>query len=397
MAVRVRSIQTAVPRVALEQHRVRDLFAAQPDLTRLGRRLVGAAFDASGIERRHTVVTDLDRSTPGAPDAPRAFVDDSGVFLSPTTRERNELYIAEAGGLAVSAARRALAAAPDIPPAAVTHVVTVSCTGFSAPGVDQQLVRALGLHPTVERYHIGFMGCYAAFPALRLARSLCEGRPDAVVLVVAVELCTLHVRSSNDSDQIVASSVFADGAAAALVTAAPAPLSAPALVLDDFASEIAPVGSEEMAWTIGDHGFDMVLSAAVPRIIDDYVEGAIAPLLLRAGLGAGLGEAAAEIAQWAVHPGGRSILDRVQATLALSDAQLGPSREVLREFGNMSSATVLFVLARILESAGARPLPAEGERVCAMAFGPGLTIESALLTLVPVVVPSASRAVAAVR
>jgi predicted naringenin-chalcone synthase len=391
MAVRVRTISTAVPRTALEQHRVRDLFAAQPDLTRLGRRLVTAAFDASGIDRRHTVVADLDRDRAAAGEAPHTFVDSGGTFRSPTTGERNDLYITEAGPLAVEAARGALRDVDDLGPADITHVITVSCTGFSAPGVDQQLMRELGLAPHVERFHVGFMGCYAAFPALRMAKAFCDSRPDAVVLVVSVELCTLHVRSSNDSDQIVASSVFADGAAAAVVTARPRRAGGDgarpgtALVLDSFASTVTPVGESEMAWTIGDHGFDMVLSAAVPRIIDEYIAGALRPLLEADPWLTRSTDAARDVATWAVHPGGRSILDRVQSQLGLSDTQLAPSREVLRRWGNMSSATILFVLKEIMEGATGEQA---GDRVCAMAFGPGLTVETGLLTIDPAPLPT---------
>jgi len=259
----------------------------------------------------------------------------------------------------------------------VTHVITVSCTGFHAPGPEYEIVRALGLADSVQRYHFGFMGCYASMPALRAASQFCAADPDAVVLVVSVELCTLHLRSSEDPDVIVASSLFADGAAAGIVTARPS--AARGLRLDRFHTAIAPEGEKDMAWTIGDHGFEMILSTGVPRIIGETIVDALRPLYagelsapFRDGV---IGE---QVRHWAIHPGGRSILDRVQDRLGLSDVQLHPARETLRTHGNMSSATVLFVLRRILEEEGARV----GERVSAMAFGPGLTAESALMTVV---------------
>lgn len=255
------------------------------------------------------------------------------------------------------------------------------------PGPDYVLVRELGLAPGTLRYHVGFMGCYAAFPALRMAKSFCEADPDAVVLVVSAELCTLHVRSSNEPDQIVASSVFADGAAAAIVTARELPAGPDdgfALDLDFFESVLTPVGEQDMAWKIGDEGFEMILSSYVPKIIDEHITGALAPLLARdASLG---GAPATDIAHWAVHPGGRSILDKVEAKLGLSEEQMTASREILHDYGNMSSATILFVLKAILESATP---PKEGDRVCAMAFGPGLTVETGLMT-VRSVAPTAS-------
>lgn len=372
MPVHVRSIQTAVPSTVLRQVDARRIFVTQPGLTRLGERLVGAAFDASGIETRHTVIDDF--SAHG--DGERTFFDGAtGALLSPSTRERNDVYIRSAGAMFVEAGRAALDACPDLGPADVTHVVTASCTGFYAPGPDFELVRELGLATTVQRTHIGFMGCYAAFPALRAAAAFCRADPDAVVLVVSCEVCTIHVRSSNDPDQIVASSVFGDGAAAAIVTAREVPADAPSLVIDRLESELTPVGEKDMAWTIGDAGFDMVLSAAVPKIIDNYIEGALVPLLSpEPELAA---DPAGGIRSWAIHPGGRSILDKVEAKLGLSDRQLEASRRVLRDFGNMSSATVLFILKDLLEEQGSG-----SDRVCAMAFGPGLTVETGLFTRV---------------
>jgi predicted naringenin-chalcone synthase len=256
----------------------------------------------------------------------------------------------------------------------------VSCTGFHAPGPEYEIVRALGLSDSVQRYHLGFMGCYASMPALRAASQFCAADPDATVLVVSVELCTLHLRSSEDPDTIVASSLFADGAAAGLVTARALPSPVKGLILDRFHTAIAPEGEKDMAWTIGDTGFEMILSTAVPQIIGETIIGALRPLYVSeqdmsmAFEGGTIGE---QIQHWAIHPGGRSILDRIQEKMQLSDAQLRPAREVLRENGNMSSATILFVLKRILEEEGAQ----RGDRVSAMAFGPGLTAESALMTV----------------
>ena len=379
MAVSVRTIQTAVPATVLRQPEVRDVFAAQPGLTRLGTRLVSASFDGSGIDTRYTVIDELTLDTQS--DEPTFFDLASGELLAPSTRVRNELYIERATELYVEAGRKALEAVDGLEASDITHVITVSCTGFFAPGPDYVLVRQLGLAPSTLRYHVGFMGCYAAFPALRMAKSFCEADPAAVVLVVSAELCTLHVRSSNEPDQIVASSVFADGAAAAIVTARilPGEQSGPALDLDAFESVLTPVGEADMAWTIGDEGFEMVLSSYVPKVIDEHITGAHVPLLARAPQL--VADPPRSIAQWAVHPGGRSILDKVESKLGLSEQQMAASRGVLREYGNMSSATILFVLKRILEGADDVPAASDGDRVCAMAFGPGLTVETGLMTV----------------
>jgi predicted naringenin-chalcone synthase len=372
MPAYIRTIQTALPPTVLDQAAARDVFASQTGLTRLGERLVRTSFDVSGIDTRRSVIADFDGGT-GTID-PVFFDSSTGALLAPSTRVRNEVYMRDAAPLFLAAATAALEACPELAPSDVTHVVTVSCTGFYAPGPDYELVRDLGLRPSTERYNIGFMGCYAAFPALRAAQAFCRADPDAVVLVVSCELCTIHVQSSNDPDQIVASSVFGDGAAAAIVTGRPPTADAPSLTIDRLASDITPVGEKDMAWTIGDMGFEMVLSASVPKIIDTYIEGAIAPLL--SGEPRLSADPAGGIRHWAIHPGGRSILDKVEAKLGLSESQLEPSRRILREYGNMSSATVLFVLKEILEQADG----GVDDRVCAMAFGPGLTVETGLFT-----------------
>ncbi|MGM7699998.1 type III polyketide synthase [Microbacterium sp. A84] len=377
----LRSLQTIVPDTQLVQEDVRDVFAAQPDIGRLAKRIVSASFNGSGIDTRYTVLEELSFSA--ATESPQFFDRTAGLLLEPGTKARNEVYIREAGRLYVEAARRALDADSDsdITAADITHVITVSCTGFYSPGPDYEIVRALGLRDSTRRYHLGFMGCYASMPALRAASEICAGDPDAVVLVVSVELCTLHLRSSDDPDMIIATSLFADGAAAGIVTARTFDSDVPGLVLDRFHTALIPEGNKDMAWTIGDHGFEMVLSTAVPQLIGEHIHDALRPLyvgeppLAEAFDGGSISE---QITHWAIHPGGRSILDRVEEKLGLTEQQLVPARETLRQYGNMSSATVLFVLRKILEDASTR----NGDRVTAVAFGPGLTAETALLTVV---------------
>ncbi|SIO00009.1 type III polyketide synthase [Agromyces cerinus] len=378
MTVTLRGLSTAVPATVLVQDEVRDVFAAQPGLGRLGQRIVATSFNVSGIERRHSVLEEL--RWDAHPEDPVFFDAESGELLLPGTKVRNELYAEHATRLYVEAGRAAIEATPGIEASDVTHVITVSCTGFYAPGPDFMIARDLGLNPGVERYHLGFMGCYASIPALRIASQLAKADASAVVLVVSVELCTLHLRASNDPDTIVASSLFADGAGSAIVTARPTEPGERAFDLDRFATRITPVGEGDMAWKIGDHGFEMVLSNAIPAIIDEHITGALEPLFAHdEALAAALaGEGSSEaIEHWAIHPGGRSILDKVESRLGLTEAQLVPARDTLRDYGNMSSATVLFVLRHILDSDAA----VDGDRVAAMAFGPGLTVESALLTV----------------
>lgn len=361
MPAHILGIGTAVPTTVLPQSAVRDLFLAQPGVDRLTARLIGAAFDQSAIDTRHTVLSELGEQSAGASD----FIDaDTRELRSPLTGTRNDVYRREAPPLFARAAREALARA-DVEASAISHVVTASCTGFFAPGPDYRLVRDLGLSTTVERDHLGFVGCAAAFPALRQAARICAADPHAIVLVVCGEICSIHLRASSDPEQIVASAVFADGAAAAVVTAQ-ASTDAPSLALDGFATALTSEGEADMRWIIGDHGFEMTLTAEVPRIVGREVRDALAPVLARDG----------RVDRWLVHPGGRSILDRFETALDLPDDALELSRDVLRRYGNMSSATVLFILARMLED----PDLADGSRAIGVAFGPGLTVESALVT-----------------
>ena len=376
MPVTLRSLEVAVPDTVLHQDQVREVFASQPGMSRLATRLVGAAFDSSGIERRHSAVTEMDLSADvEGSQTPQFFDATTRQILNPTTGARNELYVQEASRLYVDAAVAAMASADGIDKTDVTHVITVSCTGFFSPGPDYLIVRGLDLDPAVQRYHLGFMGCYAAFPAMRQAKTICDANPDAVVLVVSVELCSIHVRVSDDPDTILGSSLFGDGAAAAVITGRDHD-GGRALQLDHFETVLTPVGAEAMAWNIGDNGFEMVLGTYVPKIIDAHIVDALAPLLAHDE--SLTDHQYRDIEHWAIHPGGRSILDKVEAKLELDPAQLGPSRDVLRRYGNMSSATVMFVLKAIVDD----PDSVAGERVCSMAFGPGLTVETGLFTTV---------------
>ncbi len=362
MATNILSIGTALPAARLEQSETRDLFASQPGIDRLSARLIGAAFDQSSISNRYSVIGSADGLS-------TTFADAQGRILSPTTGERNAVYRREAPPLFAAAGRDALERS-GYGADTVTHLITASCTGFFAPGPDYLLVKELGIAPTVERYHIGFMGCAAAFPALRAATRICKAQPGSVVLVACAELCSIHIRSSHDPEQIVASAVFGDGAAAAIVSSAPPKADGPVLEVGDFTTSITSEGEQDMDWTIGDQGFEMRLTAEVPRIIGREIAGVV-ELMLSAG-----SDPLTDVDGWAVHPGGRSVLDRVQSGLGLLDEAMNHSRAVLRDYGNMSSATILFILQRILndESLGT------DARVAGLCFGPGLTVETAIFT-----------------
>jgi predicted naringenin-chalcone synthase len=365
----IHRLATAVPEHSYSQAWSADWMQQHLEGRPATRRILRSIYRNSGIETRHSVVHDLD------PDVgTRLFVEEDGTRRpTPGTGERNDVYAREARVLFETVARRLLEGDHGFEASDVTHIVTVSCTGFFAPGPDYHIVRALGLPGTTQRYHVGFMGCYAAFQGLRMAEAFCRADPDAVVLVVAAELCSLHLQFSDDTDDLIAGAVFADGAAGALVSARKPSGTGAALEITAFHGDLVPEGEGDMAWTIGDRGFRMKLSTYVPELIQANLAPVLDALLGRTGV------ALDEVDWWAVHPGGRAIVDRVQETLGLSDDKVAASRGVLRDFGNMSSPTVLFVLDSVLNGRGDVSQAAPGDRVFAMAFGPGLTIEAGLL------------------
>jgi len=288
-------------------------------------------------------------------------VDDGGFYGAgmPGTATRMALYADEAPTLALAA----IGALTDdgAAPAGITHLVVASCTGFVAPGIDQIIARRLGLAPSVERLLIGFMGCYAAIVALRSARHIVRSEPHARVLVVTVELSSLHLQDDTAIEPLLAMLQFGDGAAAGIVSAEPSGIE----LGRPFAATLGD-SAELIRWTITDTGFAMHLDGAVPaRIGEALGEEAFVATVTGGARPADL--------FWAVHAGGRSILDAVQTALALPEPALAPSRAVLADYGNMSSATLMFVLARLL---AAPPAATEG---VALAFGPGLAAEGLAL------------------
>lgn len=360
MSVYVQCIECQVPETSYSQEIVGRKMKGWVGGSRRVNRYIDSLYRDSGIEKRHSVVAD-----------PETFFkpNGDGHFSSPSTGQRNEMFVKFARPMFVDLAERAIAACENADAASITHVVTVSCTGFFNPGPDYEIVKRLKLNRTVQRYNLGFMGCHGAFPALRLADSICRADPGAVVLIVVVELCTLHAQLSQNLDAILGGALFADGGASMIVSAAEPRPGQHAFELEHFESTVIPNSEADMAWTIGDTGFEMILSQYVPRIIECNIAEIITPLLDEQGV------SVEDIEHWAVHPGGKSILDKIESSLRINN-RLEESRSVLRRFGNMSSATVLFVLKEVLEKTAER----SREPVLAMAFGPGLTAELCLLS-----------------
>ncbi len=346
----INRIATAVP-----PHDVQDAFLTfgrgmlAADSRRLA--LFNRMAERSGIAHRYSFLE---------PGAGGASVDIEGFYARgafPDTAARMRKYESWAPDLAVAAVEKLLQGEDR---AAITHIVVTSCTGFSAPGVDLALVERCGLSPSVERTMVGFMGCYAAINALKLARHIVRSEPKARVLAVNLELCTLHLHETDELEEILSFLLFADGCAAALVSADPVGVG-----MESFRAALVPDTSALIRWHIRQQGFDMVLSGAVPGAIRTALSESRDAILGGAN----------DIDLWAVHPGGRTVLDAVEQAFALPLEALAASRRVLNDYGNMSSGTVMFVLDRLMREGAA------GARGCAMSFGPGLVAETMMFRM----------------
>lgn len=353
------TIKTWNPPFVQSQESASERMQAQFDDKRL-KRIVRHIYKQSAIDTRYTCV-----SFAADGKDPLFAKEKNKKWENPGTGGRNRIYREVSQKASVDLARKTLEASP-FTPEDVTHVITASCTGFYNPGPDYYIIRDLELSADVQRYHLGFMGCYAAFPALRLADSLCKNDPDAVVMIQCLELCSLHVQlDPENSEAMVAGSLFSDGAGCMLVSGRSPAEGSPAYQINHLASTLIPNGEEAMAWEIGDHGYEIVLSGYVPHILGDNIRQTVIPFLQSAGC------EKEDMVTWAVHPGGKAILDRVGNALELPENALDLSRDILRRYGNMSSATILFLLEKSLAQKNSGPC-------AAMAFGPGLTVEMGL-------------------
>ena len=307
----------------------------------------------SAIEHRYTFVHPV-------PTEDGAWKDADGFYVAgnfPTTARRMQAFEQFAPRLARCALDK-LSLTQD-ERRGITHVIVTSCTGLYAPGLDYEVVAYLNLNPSVERTMIGFMGCYAAINALKAARHIIRSEPHAKVLLLSLELCSLHMQETQNLEQLLAFLVFADGCAAYLVSAEPA-----GFAIDSFLALNLDDTHQLITWRIGENGFDMQLSGKVP--------GELRRGLAAAGSQITRGKDLSSIDLWAIHPGGRTILDAAEQGLELAPAALAASRDILLRFGNMSSASVMFVLHQLMQRA------TPGQQGCAMSFGPGVTAETML-------------------
>jgi predicted naringenin-chalcone synthase len=367
MSLAILGLGTALPATIVSQHDASVLNRELCCKTEEQKTWLPAMYQGTGITtRRFAMPTDAVRDVlngtrfSGSPFLPTGRDGDRG----PTTGERMRQYTVLAPPLALAAARASLLEAA-VAPAELTHVVTVSCTGFYAPGLDVALLRDLELRPTVQRTHVGFMGCHGAVNGLRVAGAFTGSDPAARVLLVAVELCSMHYHYTWDPQRMIANALFADGAAAIIGvpdTMAPAA----SWKIAATGSCLIPGSVDAMTWTIGDYGFEMTLAKRVPDLIARHLRPWLAGWLAQHGL------CIEDVASWALHPGGPRILTAVEEALELPASAAAVSRAVFAECGNMSSPTLLFILERLRRCGAPRPCVGLG-------FGPGVIAEAMLI------------------
>jgi predicted naringenin-chalcone synthase len=361
----ISAIGTSNPVNKFAQSQILDFMLTAHQLSGDNARRLQKLYQASGIHFRHSVITDFDKQ----PSKFNFFGNDAFLEPFPSTAQRGQLYQQTAIGICLVAIQNAIQKLPNFDVRTITHVITVSCTGMYAPGLDIEIVEQLNLNPWVERTCINFMGCYGAFNALKMADYICKAQPNATVLVLSVELCTLHFQKENTLDNWLSNSLFADGAAAVVVQHKDF-ASQKLFNIKGFYSQLVSKARNQMAWTIGNHGYQMQLSNQVAKQIKAEIKNVAQTLLNKLGL------ALADIGQYAIHPGGRRILEVCDEVFELQPHQNQHAYKVLRDYGNMSSASILFVLD---ELSNALPLQNKSENVLSFAFGPGLTFESMLL------------------
>lgn len=358
-------IGLATPGVPINQSDLLDIACSYNAATDRERTKLKRIYRGSQVKQRHTVLSGGATGPQQAIDHILSFYQATSLTRGPSTRQRMAMYEAKALPLAAAACRQALLRS-NTPPDSITHLITVSCTGFSAPGLDAGLIDTIELSPSVGRTHIGFMGCHGAINGLRIADALTTANTAERVLLCSTELCTLHFQYGCDPQDTVANALFADGSAAVVGSSPSGGASAP--TTKAFHSCKLAATQDKMSWRVGDHGFQMRLEPQVPEIILQELKPVVANWL--AGLSLGI----CDIAGWAIHPGGPKIIDAVEQSLGLPPRATQASRVVLREYGNMSSPTVLYILDQLCN-------PCRDGLIVVMGFGPGLTVELALLAV----------------
>jgi predicted naringenin-chalcone synthase len=361
----IKSIGTAVPQFKHEQDDILHFMSRIYAFNEKERRSLKYLYHHSGISNRYSVLSDYSLE----PDEWSFYPPAENLEPFPSLEKRMDIFNSHAVGLSAKAIMNCLENQLD--PQEITHLITVTCTGLSAPGLDLQLLELLNLPKNIFRTSVNFMGCYATIHALKLADAFCASDPSAKVMIVCTELCTLHFQQLATVDNITSSLLFGDGSAAVLVTGNQD--RTPGFPLLGFYGEVMPKGKQDMSWELSSTGFNMTLSSYVPELIEEDFEKLVNQALEKQNI------SREQITYWAIHPGGRRILEAIAKSLSLPKEKLDMSYKILRDFGNMSSPTILFVLKEILSSFDKK----NKQTVFGAAFGPGLTMETFLVGFKP--------------
>jgi predicted naringenin-chalcone synthase len=323
-------------------------------------------YHQSNIDTRYSVMRDYSRPIQEWKFYPHS----ENLEPFPSLELRMSWYNKHAAPLSVEAIRHSLEG--HISAKEITHLITVSCTGMSAPGLDLQVMDLMDLPKNIFRTSVNFMGCYAAIHALKIADAICKTDESAKVMIVCTELCTLHFQKEATPDNIASSLLFSDGSAAVLVTADD--FRDDGLRLDGFYAEVLTKGKSDMAWELSSSGFLMTLSGYVPELIEEDFEALTSRALQH------FNTSKDAISSWCIHPGGKRILEAIQKSISITRESLDCSYDVLRQFGNMSSPTILFVLKEIMQQLSEQKSEPHKNKILGAAFGPGLTMETMLLS-----------------
>lgn len=353
---RIVSIGTALPQYCHAQSDILSFMQGVYAMNEAEKRKLRFLYHHSGIEQRHSVIPDYSKPV----NEWKFYPQTENLEPFPTLEQRMTLFNRYAPHLSVDAIRDCLGHHHD--PGKITHLITVSCTGMSAPGLDLQVTELMEFSKNISRTSVNFMGCYAAIHALKMADAICRSEPGARVLVVCTELCTLHFQRAATTDNITSSLLFGDGAAAALVVGDES--KEEGLNIDGFYSEIIPKGKRDMAWELSSTGFLMTLSGYIPELIEADFEQIVGRALAKNK------SSQEEVSHWCIHPGGKKILESIHKCLGFTNGQLDTSAAVLKKVGNLSSATILFVLKEMMKQ------KKQVKKLFGAAFGPGLTVET---------------------
>jgi predicted naringenin-chalcone synthase len=353
------SIATGVPEHKHEQTDILQFMSQAYQQDETENRKLRFLYNHAGIKTRYSVIPDYSLEMAHW----KFFPDNEHLHPFPALEKRMQWFNNHAPQLCVDTIIKCIDG--KILPQHITHLITVSCTGMSAPGLDLDIMEAMDLPKNIYRTSVNFMGCYAAVHALKIADGIIAATPSANVIIVCLEFCTLHFQKDYTIDNITASLLFADGCAAMLVKNNTA--GEKGLIIKNFYAEVSFKGKKDMAWELSSTGFLMTLTGYVSDLVEADFDTLVTSALANGKL------SKEDITHWCIHPGGKKILEAIERSLNIDKTTLQKSYDVLNDYGNMSSPTIIFVLQKHLEEMIVQNKPAT---LLGAAFGPGLTMET---------------------